>query len=184
MKYSQAGIGRAFVIRLEDGDKLPAAIEAFAAQNGVLRGLCILVGGINDGGRIVVGPEDGRELPPAPVLSGSRGQAHPSHACCPGTWRSNPCRLHPAGSGSVAGGGGDSSGAYWKQCSASRGPCYRICASRTLTPRAEAGSAHWPRTPSAFFLTPFQPKGRLIPVLPDGILESEAEVSAPKGGNQ
>lgn len=68
MKHSQAELGRVFVIRLEDGDRLPAAIEKFAARNGVLRGLCILVGGINEGGRIVVGPEDGRTLPPVPIL--------------------------------------------------------------------------------------------------------------------
>jgi predicted DNA-binding protein with PD1-like motif len=73
MKYSGAHLGRVFVIRLEHGDKLPAAIESFAAEHGVLRGLCVLVGGINDGGRIVVGPEDGEVSPPVPVLFGIEG---------------------------------------------------------------------------------------------------------------
>jgi len=62
-----------FVLRLEDGDKLPGAIELFAEEQGVLRGMCIVVGGINDGGRIVVGPEDGKALPVVPVLLGLRG---------------------------------------------------------------------------------------------------------------
>jgi len=73
MKYSEGKLGRVFVIRLEDGDRLPSAIESFAAQNGVRRGMCILIGGINDGGKIVVGPEDGRVLPPVPMLFGLEG---------------------------------------------------------------------------------------------------------------
>lgn len=73
MKYSEAKIGRIFVIRLEDGDKIPEALERFASENGVLRGMCILVGGINDGGNIVVGPKDGNKLPPIPMLLGLEG---------------------------------------------------------------------------------------------------------------
>ena len=73
MRHSQGRIGRVFVIRLEDGDRLPAAIESFAAENKVLRGMCILVGGINNGGNIVVGPENGKELPPTPMLFGLEG---------------------------------------------------------------------------------------------------------------
>ncbi len=73
MKYTEGKFGRIFVIRLEDGDKLPAAIESFAAQNNVLRGVCILVGGIKDGGNIVVGPENGKLLPPVPILFGLQG---------------------------------------------------------------------------------------------------------------
>ena len=57
MKYSEATIGRTFIIRLEDGDRLPEAIESFAVENGVSHGTCILVGGIKSGGSIVVGPQ-------------------------------------------------------------------------------------------------------------------------------
>ena len=67
MKYSEGKIGRVFVIRLEDGDRLPDIIESFAAEHGVLRGTCIMVGGIDDGGKIVVGPEDGTVRPPVPI---------------------------------------------------------------------------------------------------------------------
>jgi len=73
MKSTEGKIGRIFVIRLEDGDKLPDAIESFAAENNVSRGMCILVGGIKDGGNIVVGPEDGEVLPPIPMLFGLEG---------------------------------------------------------------------------------------------------------------
>ena len=38
MKYTEGKIGRAGVIKFEDGDKLPEAFETFVAENGVLRG--------------------------------------------------------------------------------------------------------------------------------------------------
>ncbi len=68
MKYSEGNIGRIFVISLEDGDELPRAIEEFAAEKGIAGGMCILVGGIDGGGNIVVGPRDGETLPPEPML--------------------------------------------------------------------------------------------------------------------
>ena len=68
MKYSEGNIGRIFVISLEDGEELPRAIEEFAAEKGVGGGMCMLVGGIDDGGNIVVGPKDRKTLPPEPML--------------------------------------------------------------------------------------------------------------------
>ena len=73
MKYSEGKIGRIFIIRLEDGDKLPEAIESFARKNNVSRGMCILVGGIKDGGNIVVGPEDSESVPAIPMIFGLKG---------------------------------------------------------------------------------------------------------------
>jgi predicted DNA-binding protein with PD1-like motif len=68
MKYSEGNIGRIFVIRLEDGDRLPMAVEEFAAEKGVSRGMCILIGGIDSDGNIVVGPRDRETMPPDPML--------------------------------------------------------------------------------------------------------------------
>ena len=68
MKYSEGTIGRVFVLRLEDGDHLPDTIETFAGAKNIRSGMCIFVGGINDGGKIVVGPEDGTKMPPVPML--------------------------------------------------------------------------------------------------------------------
>ncbi len=68
MKYSEGSIGRIFVLSLEDGEELPRAIEEFAAEKGISRGMCMLVGGIDDGGNIVVGPRDRDTLPPDPIL--------------------------------------------------------------------------------------------------------------------
>jgi predicted DNA-binding protein with PD1-like motif len=68
MKYSEGTVGRVFVVRLEDGDRLPDSIEEFAAEQGVARAMCILVGGIDEGGNIVVGPKDRETMPPEPML--------------------------------------------------------------------------------------------------------------------
>lgn len=67
MKHSEGTVGRVFVIRLEDGDKLPDCLEAFAAEHGVTHGQVVLVGGIGEG-QIVVGPRDSDSRPPEPML--------------------------------------------------------------------------------------------------------------------
>jgi predicted DNA-binding protein with PD1-like motif len=67
MKSSEGKIGRVFVLRLEDGDIVPACIERFALEKGIKVGHVILIGGIG-GGQVVVGPRDSKEMPPEPVL--------------------------------------------------------------------------------------------------------------------
>ena len=73
MQYSEGRIGRVFAIRLEHGDPMPRALEEFAAEKGVLSGMAIMVGGVDDGSRLVVGPEDGNVLPPVPVEAALSG---------------------------------------------------------------------------------------------------------------
>ncbi len=68
MKYSKAEVGRIFVIRLEDGDVLPSSLEKFADDNGIEGGMCILVGGVRSGGKVVVGPSSAEERPVNPLL--------------------------------------------------------------------------------------------------------------------
>ena len=67
MKASEGRLGRVFVIRLDDGDKVPQCIERFAEEKGVSTGQVILVGGIG-GGEVVVGPRRSHERPPEPML--------------------------------------------------------------------------------------------------------------------
>jgi predicted DNA-binding protein with PD1-like motif len=67
MKVSEGKLGRVFVIRLEDGDAIPASIERFAEQNKISVGQAILIGGIGDG-QVVVGPRWSNEMPPEPML--------------------------------------------------------------------------------------------------------------------
>lgn len=67
MKSAEGSLGRVFVLRLEDGDRLPECIERFAAANGVKRAYCAMLGGVG-AGSIVAGPEDGSVLPPRIML--------------------------------------------------------------------------------------------------------------------
>ena len=60
MKYTTASLGRALVIRLEDGDVIHECIEDAARAEGIARAAVILLGGADGGSRVVVGPEDGR----------------------------------------------------------------------------------------------------------------------------
>ena len=67
MKASEGKIGRVFMIRLEDKDKIPDSIEKFAEEKKVSHAHVILVGGVGSG-EVVVGPRKSDERPPEPML--------------------------------------------------------------------------------------------------------------------
>ena len=67
MKAAEGKLGRVFVIRLEDGDRMPDCLEKFAEEKGISTGHVIMVGGIGSG-QIVVGPRDSHKMPPEPML--------------------------------------------------------------------------------------------------------------------
>jgi uncharacterized protein len=67
MKASEAKIGRVFVARLEDGDKIPACLEAFARDNKIRAASVLLIGGLG-AGQVVVGPRDSVQMPPEPMV--------------------------------------------------------------------------------------------------------------------
>jgi len=67
MKFSQAQQGRTFILRLEDGDIVHEVIEQFAADQGIRAAALIIIGGADDGSRLVVGPEEDRVLPLNPM---------------------------------------------------------------------------------------------------------------------
>ncbi|WP_428566247.1 MAG: PPC domain-containing DNA-binding protein [Solidesulfovibrio sp. DCME] len=72
MIVSEGRIGRVFVLRLGDGDRVPDAIEDFAASREVRSAVVLALGGLQDG-KLVVGPEDGAVLPPNPMLAAIAG---------------------------------------------------------------------------------------------------------------
>lgn len=75
MQYSEASLGRVFVLRLEDGDRLPDTIEQFARDRQLRQGLVFYLGGAGDGSRLVVGPEAGRGeqiIPMVHTLAGAQ----------------------------------------------------------------------------------------------------------------
>jgi predicted DNA-binding protein with PD1-like motif len=73
MKSTEAKMGRIFVLRLHDGDRLPDVLESFAIEKNISAALCFFLGGANEKSCIVVGPKDGKILPPEPMTTLLKG---------------------------------------------------------------------------------------------------------------
>jgi predicted DNA-binding protein with PD1-like motif len=69
MKSTEAKMGRVFILRLHDGDRLPNVLESFAAEKNVSTALCFFLGGAKENSRVVVGPVDGDAVPPEPMVT-------------------------------------------------------------------------------------------------------------------
>jgi len=63
MRYSEAKAGRLFVIRLEDGDIVHEALEAFAKEKAITAASLVILGGADKGSQLVTGPVQGRIFP-------------------------------------------------------------------------------------------------------------------------
>ncbi len=74
MQYSEGRLGRIFILRLEEGDRLNDSIEKFAREQQVSHGLAFYLGGSGDGSKVVVGPEADRKaiIPMIYALRGSQ----------------------------------------------------------------------------------------------------------------
>ena len=62
MRYAEAKQGRVFVLRLEEGEVVHEAIEAFAQEKGITRGVVLSLGGAQDGSELITGPRDGKNF--------------------------------------------------------------------------------------------------------------------------
>ncbi len=71
MKVSEGHVGRVFVVRLDDGDRLPGALEELAKEKGITAASVILLGGIGRG-EVVVGPRTAA-FPPEPMTAELEG---------------------------------------------------------------------------------------------------------------
>lgn len=60
MKYTEGKEGRVFVIRLEDSEILHESIEKFAIENNINAASVSVVGGVDKGSILIVGPQEGR----------------------------------------------------------------------------------------------------------------------------
>ena len=69
MKYSEAKLGRIFILRLEHGDKIPDVIEEFAADHQIRSAVVHFLGGADTNSKVVVGPEDGTAPKPRPMVT-------------------------------------------------------------------------------------------------------------------
>lgn len=62
-------MGRVFVLRLHDGERLPDVLEQFAAEKKITGALCFLVGGAKKQSRVVVGPNKGDVAAPEAMVT-------------------------------------------------------------------------------------------------------------------
>jgi len=69
MQFAEVKLGRLFVLRLHDGDRIPDVVEAFAAEKTVFMALCFFLGGTKENSQVVVGPKNGYALPPEPMIT-------------------------------------------------------------------------------------------------------------------
>ena len=73
MQFSEAKLGRIFVLRLNNGDRLPDVLESFAAEKKVSGAICFFIGGVGDNSRVVVGPRNSNEGAPEPMATLLKG---------------------------------------------------------------------------------------------------------------
>ena len=73
MQFTEAKLERVFVLRLHDGDHLPDVLESFAKEQNVNSALCFFLGGAKDNSRIVVGPRNGHDIQPEPMITLLKG---------------------------------------------------------------------------------------------------------------
>jgi uncharacterized protein len=73
MDYTEANLGRIFVLRLHQNEVLHVEIEKFAAEKQIKSALCFFLGGAEDKSKVVVGPKDGAAMPPNPMVTLLKG---------------------------------------------------------------------------------------------------------------
>lgn len=73
MDFTEAKMGRTFILRLRDGERLHEVIESFAQKQKITSALCFFLGGAQDKSKVVVGPEDGNASPPNPMVTLLKG---------------------------------------------------------------------------------------------------------------
>ena len=69
MNYSGGKLGRLFVLRLHDGDRVHEVLESFASEKKISNALCFFLGGVKEESKIVVGPKKGNTIPPIPIVT-------------------------------------------------------------------------------------------------------------------
>ncbi len=73
LNYTETQLGRIFIVRLHQDECLHEVIEKFSAQKQVKSALCFFLGGAEDKSKVVVGPKEGKAMPPEPMATLLRG---------------------------------------------------------------------------------------------------------------
>ena len=140
MQYTEGRMGRVFVLRLEDGERLNDTLEAFARDHHLAHALAFYLGGSATGSQVVVGPDAKRPdavVPLVHMLNGSQevlalGTLIPDEA----GRRCSTCTPPPAGKAGprwAAPGPGWTSG-WWARWYCWKSSAPRPGAGRTLRP--------------------------------------------------
>jgi predicted DNA-binding protein with PD1-like motif len=73
LNYTEAKLGRIFILRLHHDETLHEVVEKFASQKQVKSALCFFLGGAQDKSKVIVGPKDGNAMPPEPMMTLLKG---------------------------------------------------------------------------------------------------------------
>ena len=73
MKYTEAGRGRIFILRLEDGETVHEEIEKFSREHSIKAASVHIIGGADKDSRLITGPERGGQTPIVPIESILKG---------------------------------------------------------------------------------------------------------------
>jgi len=73
LNYTEANLGRIFVLRLHNDERLHEVIEKFADQKQIKSAFCFFLGGAQDKSKVVVGPKDRDVMPPQPMVTLLKG---------------------------------------------------------------------------------------------------------------
>lgn len=73
MNYTEANLNRIFILRLHNDEILHEVIEKFAAEKQIKSALCFFLGGAQEKSKVVVGPKDGKAMPPEPMITLLKG---------------------------------------------------------------------------------------------------------------
>jgi len=73
LNYTEAKLGRIFILRLHHNEILHKVIEEFTTQKQVKSAICFFLGGAQEKSKVVVGPKDGNAIPPEPMVTLLRG---------------------------------------------------------------------------------------------------------------
>jgi uncharacterized protein len=73
LNYTEANLNRIFILRLHNDEILHEVIEKFAVEKQIKGALCFFLGGAEDKSKVVVGPKDGKAMPPEPMITLLKG---------------------------------------------------------------------------------------------------------------
>lgn len=73
MEYTEANLARIFILRLHQDETIHEVVEIFAKEKQIKNALCFFLGGADEKSKLVVGPKDGKAMPPEIMTTMLRG---------------------------------------------------------------------------------------------------------------